>query len=91
MVDAVEDSLRYRPGLQAGVDAHVNDLRPELETQHHVEASTSQPGVKAWNVSVLWQHVEYQRRKDLIASFHADKFFNLPDPHSCIPIVLYAS
>lgn len=46
VVDAIEDSLRYRPGLQAAVDAHVNDLRRELEKQHHVDASTSQPGVE---------------------------------------------
>ncbi|HFK1853781.1 TPA: hypothetical protein ACGW3N_000463 [Pseudomonas aeruginosa] len=45
VVDAIEDSLRYRPGLQAAVDAHVNDLRRELEKQRHVDASTSQPAV----------------------------------------------
>lgn len=45
VVDVVEDYLRYSPGLQAAVDAHVNDLRLELEKQRHVDASTLQPGV----------------------------------------------
>lgn len=91
VVDVIEDSLRYSPGLQAAVDAHVNDLRRELEKQRHVDASTLQPGVAPGTSSVLWEHVEYQRRKNLIACFHADKFFNLPDPLNCLPINLYAS
>lgn len=45
VVDVIEDSLRYSPGLEAAVDAHVNDLQRELEKQRNVDASTLQPGV----------------------------------------------